>query len=1035
MHLASSSTVDRADPSLGADSTGAQGRLLQAIEHAAHLLPAQGPITVFIHHNTLHALEHLPFDEAVRRAAQIFGCQPYLSEDRYRRELSSGRIRFGELQEVLRDDLGTGANDAILDLCTRFELRLAMLQYPLLTGRTEELLWHVAEHQALRRVRREASSVVRDRLVAETRRWVMRELRGGNEQAERAAAQRRAPPSLAELLDRYGEQGIEGWSEPDWERFAVQALWRVCCDGVRHLPPFTHPPAKPVRHRDLLFEATGADPDLVVHDLLIRFCAAFLDQGLAGWALPGRAHGFYRAFCELYRQPAGPPDRWRRGLERELGRMVEQQIDPLSSIAESLEILGVCEEHWESYLSATFLALRGWGGMIRQIELRGDRVVQPAPAGSLVEFLAIRLLLDRFALAHAARESLDYRGALADLRETAERLLPAVWPPSVEQRAFKVFQLAQILGFAPDTLHRLSRAQWSTLVEEIETFSGVERRRVFHRAYEQRLHERALEAVALHAREGARRPQTPAFQAFFCLDEREESLRRHLEEVAPDVETFGAVGFYNAAIYYRGVADAHFTPLCPVVIRPQQWVSEEVDDDLGEEHRRRARTRKALGQASHQFHRGSRSLAVGALLTSSVGVLASAPLVARILFPRLAAEIRQIFHRFIQAPPRTRLQLERCDATAAPENGHIGLSIDEMSAAGERLLRDTGLTRGFAPLVLLHGHGSNSQNNPHNSAYMCGACGGAAGGPNARAAAQILNDERVRTRLASRGIDIPPNTRFVGGYHNTCNDSIVYYDLETLPEEHRERFAAARSATEEACERNAHERCRRFMSAPLTMSFREAHEHVQERAEDLAQTRPECGHATNALTIVGRRSRSRGLYLDRRAFLASYDPTQDDDDGATLAGILQAILPVCAGISLEYYFSYVDNKGFGCGTKLPHNVASLLGVMDGAASDLRTGLPWQMVEIHEPARHLFILESDPETVLGILGRHANIGRLFGNEWAALAVLHAETGEIWWFRQGEFVRFAPPANPLPRAAASVDWYRGWRDHLEFAEIDA
>src|SRR5690349_11934926 len=155
MHTASPSTVDRADPSLGADTEGMRERLSHAIEHAAHLLPAQGPITVFIHHNTLHAFEQLPFDEAARQAAQIFGCQPYLSEERYRRELSSGRIRFRELQEELRDDLGDRSSEMILDLCSRFELRLAMLQYPLLTGRTEELLWYVAEQQALQRVRRE----------------------------------------------------------------------------------------------------------------------------------------------------------------------------------------------------------------------------------------------------------------------------------------------------------------------------------------------------------------------------------------------------------------------------------------------------------------------------------------------------------------------------------------------------------------------------------------------------------------------------------------------------------------------------------------------------------------------------------------------------------------------------------------------------------------------------------------------------------------------------------------------------------------
>src|SRR5262249_56269873 len=109
--------------------------------------------------------------------------------------------------------------------------------------------------------------------------------------------------------------------------------------------------------------------------------------------------------------------------------------------------------------------------------------------------------------------------------------------------------------------------------------------------------------------------------------------------------------------------------------------------------------------------------------------------------------------------------------------------------------------------------------------------------------------------------------------------------------------------------------------------------HVEGRAADLAQPRPEYGHATNAFCVIGRRSRTRGLFLDRRAFLVSYDPTLDHD-GAVLARIMAAVVPVVAGISLEYYFSYVDPSGYGSGTKLPHNVTSLLGVMDGAQSDL-----------------------------------------------------------------------------------------------------
>src|SRR5262249_11263659 len=159
-------------------------------------------------------------------------------------------------------------------------------------------------------------------------------------------------------------------------------------------------------------------------------------------------------------------------------------------------------------------------------------------------------------------------------------------------RAFLVFQLAQILGLSPDVLYRLGKRDWAFLLEEIEVFAGLERRRVFHLAFEKRFTTQTLDAIALHAREHVGRPASPAFQVVCCLDEREESFRRHLEELAPSVETFGAAGFYSVAMYYRGAADATFVPLCPVVIRPRHWVTEEVAEEQGEIHRRRALTRR-----------------------------------------------------------------------------------------------------------------------------------------------------------------------------------------------------------------------------------------------------------------------------------------------------------------------------------------------------------------------------------------------------------------------------------------------------------
>jgi uncharacterized protein YbcC (UPF0753/DUF2309 family) len=799
------------------------------------------------------------------------------------------------------------------------------------------------------------------------------------------------------------------------------------------VPAFVPPPPAPVRHRDLLLQATGNDIDAWVNDVLIRFCAPFLDQGFAHWPLPNQPDGIYSTFCKLYALPGGPPHGWMRGLSAELRRLLESNTGPLESIQESLDLLGIPESEWGTFASATLLALRGWSGMVYQVEQRGDRVARPAPPGSLIELLAVRLLLERYALAYLAKTHLRYTGPLCELRDHCRQMLRRGEAPNPERRAFLVFQLAQVLGWSPDILHKMGDSQWARLIEEIEAFNSIERRRIFHAAYERHFLSRSLDALSFHK---PRRPRAkmPPFQAVFCLDEREESFRRHLEELAPDVETFGAAGFYGVVMYYRGAADAHFLPLCPVVIRPQHWVTEEVDEDEEESHQRRGRHRRALGKASHQVHIGSRAFALGAFITGVFGVLASIPLIGRILFPRLTAKVRGLFGSMIQTPPHTHLRLERRDPQPGEENGNLGFSVDEMAAAAERLLRDMGVTEQFSPWILLIGHGSNSLNNPHNSAYNCGACSGAAGGPNARAMAQILNDPRIRQRLGARGLLIPAATRFIGGYHNTCNDSVVFFDIDQLDDGGRKEFDAIRKLFDKTCDRNAHERCRRFLSASLTMSYAAARKHVEERSEDLAQTRPECGHATNALSIVGRRELTRGLFLDRRAFLTSYDPTKDDADSTILTRILQAVFPVCAGINLEYYFSYVDPTGWGCGTKLPHNVTALLGVMDGAASDLRTGLPWQMVEIHEPVRLVMIIETTPDAMQRIIERNAGIGILCRNNWLVLAVIDPNTKDISVYRNGKFQLYRPQRKAFPKAASSVEWYRGWRDHLDFAEIN-
>ncbi len=1043
------------NPGFLMNGTNNREHLQHLIEHAAHYLPAQGPITAFVHHNTLHAFEQFPFEEAVVKGGRLFGCHPYLPEDRYRRALLRGRIRPEDLEAVLMEDLGEEAESLLGFLGTRFHLRLAMLQYPLLLGPAVELRWVVEETDALRRFREETPQPVRERSIGELRHWVMRDLRSGDdgrgipEPDHGIGSVREMVSGLFQLFDK---STIEQWSDDTWEAFYLHLLWRTCQAGVRGQGSRDEESPAAVRPRDLLLDLTGEDPDPLVHEVLIRFCGAFLDQGFGGWPLPHREQGFYRCFLALYGRAGGPPDRWLRTLRHELRRLSDAGIGPWESIAESLDLAGISPDEQERFITETLLALRGFAGMIWQVETRGDRVAHPVSQGSLAEFLAVRLILDRVAARDAARRTLGIQGSLPELREACRQRRPTPHANHTEQRAFLVFQLAQLLGWPVETLARLSRDEWSMLLHEVESFSGLERRRVYHLALERRYRCQTLDAVRAHvqgrrasgeddalrppAGEGSKEREVttaPSFQVVCCIDEREESFRRHLEEIAPGCETFGAAGFFAVAMYYRGAADAHYTPLCPVIIRPQHYVNEDVVYTFEQAHHRRRKTRRTIGTVTHRVHVGSRTFA-GGWAAAVLGSLASIPLVMRILFPRMTAQIRRVFGNFVRPPAVTRLQLERTADTPGPGEGQVGYNVQEMAVIVERLLRDIGLTGNFAPLVLILGHGSSSLNNPHEAAHDCGACGGGRGGPNARAFAQMANDLRVRQLVDRAGLQIPTGTVFIGAYHNTCDDSVTYYDLDRLPASHKTALEDLQRAVDQARARNAHERCRRFESAELTLSFEAALRHVEGRAEDLSQVRPEYGHATNALCFVGRREWSRGLFLDRRAFLQSYDPAQDDSQRTILTRILQAVIPVCGGINLEYYFSFVDPTGYGCGTKLPHNIASLVGVMNGAASDLRPGLPWQMVEIHEPVRLLFVIETTPEAMLQIIERNEGIARLCRQRWVQLATFDPATLEIHVFQNGEFRLYDPESKELPVTASSADWYRGWRDHLGFARIE-
>jgi uncharacterized protein YbcC (UPF0753/DUF2309 family) len=788
-----------------------------------------------------------------------------------------------------------------------------------------------------------------------------------------------------------------------------------------------------VRHRDLILAVhPETDSDALVHPLLIRLCAAFLDQGVAGWPMPHRERGLLAAVAAVYGDRIGPTAAWSRGLPAALRALAGQ--DALHVAAAEIDRLGVPHDRQEELILHSLVPLRGWAGMIHQLELRPDRYPVTRLPARLEDFLALRLLLDRLAVEWLAPR-LGHAGDPAGLWVELCDRHPARRGPGSLARALLLCQVAGLVGLQAADIRSLEENDVLQLEGAIAAFDGTVRRRLFHLAYERRHRHEVLDGLAVHetVAQPPRGPR-PHLQVITCMDDRCESLRRHLEEQGPGVETFGTAGFFAVPMYFRGIDDWHATPLCPIVIRPQHTVVEEPVEGAEAHHRLRQRIRRGVGRVRGGLASGSRTLLRGGLVAAVAGPLAAVPLVARVVFPRFTSRLQRRADALSRRRVTTRLLIERHSLPLLPDGTQAGFDVAEMAGIVQRVLDDIGLRTRFARLVAVIGHGSTSLNNPHESAYDCGACGGGRGGPNARVFALMANDPRVRRHLAAGGLVIPDDTLFVGGMQDTCSDACEFFDTERLPAGHQPDLARLRAGIDAARTLDAHERCRRFGSAAAAIAPADALRHVEARAGDLAQVRPEYGHATNAVCLVGRRWRSRGLFLDRRAFLVSYDP-DGDADGAILARTLAAVGPVGSGINLAYLFSRVDPRRYGCGTKLPHNLTGLIGVMDGHASDLRTGLPWQTVEIHEPVRLLLVIDAPVERILAAAASVPVVRQLVENRWVSVAAWHPTGDGLSWLDGGRFVPHVPQCRTLPRVTRSVDWYAGHRGNLPPAVITA
>ena len=1038
---------------------------LRGIVHLAGEVVAQyWPMRTFVHHNPLHSLEYLPFEETVRRGKQFMGGNGYLPDHVYRSYLKSGRIHSAHIEAALEPVVQDKQVVIGTHRVTHGEVLRACLTDGLCTPVMEPLDDQLPDP--------------------------------ANELIDRIADRLKPVLTFPDLRDRIrtiteGDQAALG-------RWLTLSHW---CD-----------------------DTLGTQIVQQINDQLIKWCEAFLDEGHATWAMPEREQGLYIAWktlasrewslcgipnsrTKIAQLPEFPEDTLLDSLDA-LGIPADLRQDYLSLQLTALPgwagfIKWRGEERdypWQQAYPAglvKFLAIRLWyahelvqkacreelgiegrydavtaymRGHAEEYYLRRQRVTGRLPALYAEE-------VDRLAhqKIHGWTTVLDrYRTEVVPRQEAAAR----------RGAAKKLLALARSLDIDKAQLIDGAPADLKQIVEWIEAFPESDHGPVWLAAFEAGYHNRLLGQLRARTNDAKQpEPTRPYSQSVYCIDVRSEPFRRHLESVGQH-ETYGFAGFFAAFIRYRAWGKEHDTEQFPVIMRAKNEVREIPRSYLDEKVSKHVARAKWVHAGHTLLHDLKENVVTPYVMVESLGLFYGLPIFGKTFLPALyhrwTAWVRRLFvpplattltvdklapsetaemlaseqHAVVAKALRERIGLRSSRITATlvealrqralsregePEpplikeaeraglsiealNDFVGIlrrqydlnaraasrhkeritrtgfTLEEQTLTVDTALRMMGLTERFARLVLFCAHGSTSENNPYESALDCGACGGNEGKPNARVLAMMANNPRVRERLIKTGIEIPSDTHFLAGQMNTTTDEIQLFDLEDVPPTHQVDISLLQEDLNKAAALTSLERCGRFPDAPRASEETKAEAHVRRRSIDWSQVRPEWGLSGNTAFVVGRRELTKGLDLEGRVFLHSYD-YREDPSNRLLEVLLTAPQVVAQWINMEHYFSAVDNEVYGSGSKIYHNVVGRIGIMSGPWSDLRLGLARQTVmngdaPYHEPMRLLTVVEAPRERIEKLIARHDVLQRFYHNVWVHLVALDPEDG-VWY----------------------------------------
>lgn len=676
------------------------------------------------------------------------------------------------------------------------------------------------------------------------------------------------------------------------------------------------------------------------------WAASYFDKGQAVWSAANQTDNLYKSWKNEASLDLTPQLTGLKGFRNKIKSLPDH---PIEAIQKALVKLNVPEKAIPIYLHCLLVKVGGWSAYAAQLDW--DNNLYNGKDGKLIEFLAVLICWEVCLL-----ETLDH----PKLKETWE---------------------VGLLSFLNDSFPNKINTQLTYKLILQEAFEISAQRKIATKFFNQKtIKKNDFQAKA---------------QAIFCIDVRSEVYRRHLESVDTTIETLGFAGFFGFSIKYIPLGHDGGEAQCPVLLKTGPTILEELADS---KQNQLILNNRILNQQVNYIWKSFKTGAVTCFsFVSPIGLS---------FLPKLFTDSYGLT-RPVTHPDKIGLNASYVKSKTISlkatmhKDQKVGIEIDQQIEMAKNALIGMSLTNNFANFVLIVGHGSTTVNNPHATGLDCGACGGHTGEANAKVAAAILNNTLVRTGLQTHNIYIPTQTIFLACLHDTTTDEVSILNLSEVPDNRKEELLDLNNSLDMAGKASRKERSIRMLLSKKENIDSE----IVSRSKDWSQVRPEWGLAGCSTFVVAPRSRTKGVNLEGKSFLHSYD-WKKDENFAVLEAIMTAPMIVTSWINLQYYASTVDNKNFGSGNKTLHNITAGLGVIEGYSGDLRVGLPWQSVHDgekfqHEPLKLSVVIEAPISAINKIIEKHNNVRELCDNGWIQLLLMD-EDGEVSFRYDGNLI---------------------------------